>query len=895
MATQKFLDQHGVQTLWTKVKGATVACAVTAGNSTYAASAGYAQKALTASYAATSGRAITAARAVTAARATYAASAGYATTASSATTAGYAVAAGDANTLDGLNSTAFATAGHTHTLPHTSIDWSSTNTNSSLCAIDVALSPLHSANRLAFAKPAGIKVEYSTDGGSTWTDYGLTDEQKINLVSGIGQSVCIGKKTSGITTNDKLRVTLDATACQVYTRAARMLLNVSTNGASGCSVKIEYSKKGSATSFTDFGTYGVGGWSGWNGIPITGVAFGGGDTQTSNWAVIRMTFSITGVGSSASNLTLIDIALHGETYWNYPSAMAKTNHLYTYDAAQNAAFPANVSAVNFVGTFVGKASEATTASNATYAASAGYAQSALTATNAVTASRATTAGWAVTAGRSKTAARATYAASAGYAVTATNAASAVTSTYAYTSTTASNATYAASAGYAQSALTATYAVTAAKATYSASAGYSTTAAQATTAGYAQKSLTSSYATTAAYAFNATTAAYASNANQLDGLDSTAFATAGHNHSGVYSPVGHTHSYTTPDQVNTTVNTAISNLINGATSTLDTLNELAAALGNDPNYSTTILTALNNKLDKSATATHAVTAGYALQALTASYAVTAGWAITAGRAVTAARAITAARASYAGTASRAVTATNAVTAANATYAASAGYSTTASRATYSASAGYAATAAGAVTAANTTTAEKLTTVSKTAWGQTFWTNGGVPTSISGNIIGNNFTIYDRTTNPYFMLTNNNLTGYIQILQTGEMCIGPTSTKSILVSQDGAVTANGIVTATQFFESSDETLKNFINDIEVDFEKLSKLPKKYFTWKDGDDNIHIGTSAQEVQNLYPELVSKNKDGKLTVDYAKLSIIALKAVDKLNERLEKVEQIIAKLNID
>lgn len=51
--------------------------------------------------------------------------------------------------------------------------------------LDAALSYDHSANRLQFAKPAGIIVEYSTDGGATWLDYGLTDTQKINFVSGI--------------------------------------------------------------------------------------------------------------------------------------------------------------------------------------------------------------------------------------------------------------------------------------------------------------------------------------------------------------------------------------------------------------------------------------------------------------------------------------------------------------------------------------------------------------------------------------------------------------------------------------------------------------------------------------------------------------------------------------
>jgi len=48
---------------------------------------------------------------------------------------------------------------------------------------------------------------------------------------------------------------------------------------------------------------------------------------------------------------------------------------------------------------------------------------------------------------------------------------------------------------------------------------------------------------------------------------------------------------------TYVGTAISNLVNTAPATLDTLNELAAALGNDANFSTTIATTLGNKADK----------------------------------------------------------------------------------------------------------------------------------------------------------------------------------------------------------------------------------------------------------------------------------------------------------
>lgn len=55
----------------------------------------------------------------------------------------------------------------------------------------------------------------------------------------------------------------------------------------------------------------------------------------------------------------------------------------------------------------------------------------------------------------------------------------------------------------------------------------------------------------------------------------------------YTPVS-------PSTLSTSVNTAVSNLVNAAPTTLDTLNELATALGNDANFATTITTALSTK-------------------------------------------------------------------------------------------------------------------------------------------------------------------------------------------------------------------------------------------------------------------------------------------------------------
>ena len=50
-----------------------------------------------------------------------------------------------------------------------------------------------------------------------------------------------------------------------------------------------------------------------------------------------------------------------------------------------------------------------------------------------------------------------------------------------------------------------------------------------------------------------------------------------------------------DKINTSINNAVSALVNGAGTTLDTLKELAGALGNDANFATTIATQMGKRV------------------------------------------------------------------------------------------------------------------------------------------------------------------------------------------------------------------------------------------------------------------------------------------------------------
>lgn len=107
------------------------------------------------------------------------------------------------------------------------------------------------------------------------------------------------------------------------------------------------------------------------------------------------------------------------------------------------------------------------------------------------------------------------------------------------------------------------------------------------------------------------------------------------------------------------------------------------------------------------------------------------------------------------------------------------------------------------------------------------------------------------------------------------------------------ANTLSTSGGFYETSDERLKDLQEDIEVNFSYLHNIPKKYYSWKDDSTYTrHIGTSAQEVQKYYPELVNTGDDGYLTMNYDKLSIVALKAIDVLHEEVTELKKENAEL---
>ena len=112
-----------------------------------------------------------------------------------------------------------------------------------------------------------------------------------------------------------------------------------------------------------------------------------------------------------------------------------------------------------------------------------------------------------------------------------------------------------------------------------------------------------------------------------------------------------------------------------------------------------------------------------------------------------------------------------------------------------------------------------------------------------------------------------------------------------SLSGPINVSGNITAPGFFYSSDKTLKKNIKKITNPLERIIQLEGVSFNWKK-DNQESIGLIAQDVEKVFPEIVSTNKEGLKTVAYGNLIaplIEALKIQDnKIEQLIKEIEQL-------
>jgi hypothetical protein len=254
------------------------------------------------------------------------------------------------------------------------LTWGGKDFTQSFSPLDAALEPRLGANRLEMCPGSGIKIERTTDGGTTWTEVptsSISNAQRSTLFSSSsGYNVPVSAtSTAGMGDNAAkymMRITLDTSVANVYTNLLKFIFNVSTNGCANCYVKLrirtaanvtagndtwltwDKTNKSWSSSPTEANTRcPIGGWSGYNVINLnTFTTYG---NNTSQYRNIQFIFGCTKNGSTSTGLSIINIQGYGGVAWNAPSNMARTGHLYSWNGTGAATFPSTVTATNFSG------------------------------------------------------------------------------------------------------------------------------------------------------------------------------------------------------------------------------------------------------------------------------------------------------------------------------------------------------------------------------------------------------------------------------------------------------------------------------------------------------------------------------------------------------------------
>ena len=228
------------------------------------------------------------------------------------------------------------------------------------------------ANRLAFLPADQIIIEKTTDGGTTWTDAGYTDDQKIGLFSENGYSITIPLLNNAKSTLCGLRVTITGMKYNVpantaetskynywsssYISSVERYFNVREwwfwLSSNNDTIRPEiYCATGANpnTWTTVFNSdFGMAGWSGSDWIRAGDAkTFGGGTTQTGNfwnWRIIFWSRYAEGKTSfqSTTAQSINQIRCYGDSVWSSSNNLMAKDHLYSWDNYKNVTFPAKV-------------------------------------------------------------------------------------------------------------------------------------------------------------------------------------------------------------------------------------------------------------------------------------------------------------------------------------------------------------------------------------------------------------------------------------------------------------------------------------------------------------------------------------------------------------------------
>lgn len=131
--------------------------------------------------------------------------------------------------------------------------------------------------------------------------------------------------------------------------------------------------------------------------------------------------------------------------------------------------------------------------------------------------------------------------------------------------------------------------------------------------------------------------------------------------------------------------------------------------------------------------------------------------------------------------------------------------------------------------------------------------------------------------------------------GIICRGALDVTSSVTLGNGLYVTGDTYCTGAYYSSSDMRKKDVLEEISLDkaYELVEKCQTIFYTWKDDETKKkEIGLIAQEVQQYFPELVSEDKDGYLTLDYSKLTVILLAVIRDLTQKVSKIDTLEEKI---
>ena len=219
------------------------------------------------------------------------------------------------------------------------LDWGGKHRDVSPSPLDCAMLPELSTNRLAFIPDESVKFERSQDAGETWVD--VSKDYNGTALCTAFMPFDNGNSVGNQSINRQHRITIECINSGLYCNLAKIIFQISTEGASGSKCKVEFGDNSENTKWTEITTTNVNGWSGWNVINIGHLLIG----VERGYRYVRLTFSISGLNPEydcsliVSRLRFISSSFYGWT----SSVMSRTGRLYSIDDKQNATFPKNLS------------------------------------------------------------------------------------------------------------------------------------------------------------------------------------------------------------------------------------------------------------------------------------------------------------------------------------------------------------------------------------------------------------------------------------------------------------------------------------------------------------------------------------------------------------------------